>query len=78
MTAFVDVPAPHPHRLPDVSWAGLEPAQARGEACVVCGHTYLTGWEYAPVPVGRSAPPTAATVYACEGTCTSAARPGRG
>jgi len=78
MSAFLDASAPHPQLLPDVTWSGLEPAQARGEACVVCGPPFVVGREHARVPVGRSAPPVAATVYACEHMCTLLARPGHG
>ncbi|WP_018332255.1 hypothetical protein [Actinomycetospora chiangmaiensis] len=55
------------------TWVGLEPAQADGRACVICGHSYVVGYEYPPVPVGR-AHATGATVMACASTCTPAAR----
>jgi len=51
-------------------WTGLDPVQADGQACVICGHTFRVRGSVA-VPVGRS--PSGSQVFACVGRCTHAA-----
>lgn len=70
-SAMSSSPSPY-HPIPP-TWVGLEPAQAAGRACVICGHSFVVGYEYPPVPVGR-AHGTGTTVVACASTCTPAAR----
>jgi len=53
-------------------WAQLEPAQAGGLACVVCGHNYLAAGSRPRRAVGRAAA-IGAVVYACEGDCADTA-----
>ena len=50
-------------------WAGLDPVQADGLACVVCGRDFRTPGSVS-VPVGRSH--TGSQVFACVGECAAA------
>jgi hypothetical protein len=59
-----------PNNTPDQQFHGLNPAQADGQACVVCGQR-LRGRGLVWQPVGRS--PSASQVFACAGTCASTA-----
>jgi hypothetical protein len=54
----------------DRSWDGLDPAQADGLACVICGRNVLRGNKVS-LPVGRSH--TGSQVFACVGACAETA-----
>ncbi|MFN2495754.1 MAG: hypothetical protein ABR608_07590 [Pseudonocardiaceae bacterium] len=52
--------------MTELTWTGLSPAQADGQACVICGHAFgLRG--SVCVPVGRSS--TGSQVFACVDGC---------
>jgi hypothetical protein len=54
--------------MPERTWAGgLSPAQADGQACVICGRTFRVRGSVA-VPVGRSSS-TGSQVFACARGC---------
>ena len=59
-----------PDNTPDHQFPGLSPAQADGQACVVCGRR-LRGRGLVWLPVGRSH--TGSQVFACAGSCASTA-----
>ncbi len=59
----------------DQFWTGLSPAQADGQACVICGRS-VRGRGAVCVPVGHSA--TGSPVYACVGSCAYLAQPPAG
>ena len=59
-----------PDNTPDHQFPGLSPAQADGQACVVCGRR-LRGCGLVWLPVGRSH--TGSQVFACAVTCAHAA-----
>src|SRR3981081_3866371 len=57
--------------MPERAWGGgLSPAQADGQACVVCGRTFRVRGSVA-VPVGRSS--TGSQVFACVSDCADEA-----
>jgi hypothetical protein len=51
-------------------WGGLDPAQADGQACVICAQRFR-GSGSVWVPVGHS--PTGSQVFACAGACAQTA-----
>jgi hypothetical protein len=51
-------------------WTGLDPAQADGQACVICAQRFR-GSGSVWVPVGHS--PTGSQVFACAGACAHTA-----
>lgn len=57
------------------TWTGLGPAQADGQACVICGRTFRLRGSVC-VPVGRSS--TGSQVFACVGGCGEQAGPAAG
>jgi hypothetical protein len=52
------------------TWSGLDPAQADGQACVICTQRFR-GSGSVWVPVGHS--PTGSQVFACAGACAHTA-----
>lgn len=56
-------------------WTGLSPAQAHGQACVICGRSVrIPG--LVQVPIGRSV--NGSEVYVCVGFCANLAQPPAG
>lgn len=55
-------------------WTGLDPVEADGRACVICGANFHHT-KTAAIPVGRSH--TGSQVFACTGDCAETAKRGR-